>query len=107
VVASIYLLLNVGLRRALGIKGNLGGAGAGVSVIARIPLDQKRWLFVVRVAQEYLLIGGGEGSLTLLSKLDKSAVEELALHKAAEPTAMTPFLQRLLSRRGSSKPPSA
>ncbi len=109
VVASIYLTLNVGLRRLMGLQGAATGRPSLVSVVERVPLDQRRTLFVLKAADEYLLVGGGEQGLQLLSKLDPAAVERLRSERPAAPVVpLTPFLQKLLSRRtGSSQPPNA
>ena len=53
VVALAYLTLNVGLRKLLGIR-TTGGARGLVEVLERVPLDQKRVLFVVRAGDELL-----------------------------------------------------
>jgi flagellar biogenesis protein FliO len=108
VVASIYLTLNVGLRRLMGLQAVSAGRQPLVSVVERLPLDQRRSLFVVKAADEYLLVGGGEAGLQLLSKLDSAAVERLrAQRPETNVVPLSPFLQKLLSRRpgGSSSPP--
>ena len=107
VVGLIYLTLNLGLRRLMGIKGPAGGRASVVTLLERLPLDQKRALFVVRAAGEYLLIGGGDGSLSLISKLDSAEVERLQREKPPSPLALSPFLQKLLTRRGGPPPPTA
>jgi flagellar biogenesis protein FliO len=107
VLAFIYLTLNVGLRRLMGLQ-NMGvGRQSVVTVLERVPLDQRRTLFVLKAADEYLLVGGGEGGLQLLSKLDTQAVERIrAEAPRASAIPISPFLQKLLSRRsGSSTPP--
>jgi flagellar protein FliO/FliZ len=108
VLAIIYLTLNVGLRRLMGLQSVGVGRQPVVTVLERIPLDQRRTVFVLKAADEYLLVGGGEGGLQLLSKLDTQAVERIRA-EAPRPSAipLSPFLQKLLSRRpGSSTPPS-
>lgn len=111
VVASIYLTLNVGLRRLMGLQGASPGRQMVVSVVERLPLDPKRQLFVVKAADEYLLVGGGESGLQLLSKLDTEAVERIrAQRPQTNVVPLSPFLQKLLSRRSggsSSQPPGA
>lgn len=110
VVASIYLTLNVGLRKLMGLQGVSKGRASVVSVVERVPLDQRRTLYVLKAAGEYLLVGGGEEGLQLLSKLDTAAVEQLhAEQQRPAPSAvpLTPFLQKLLTRRTGSTPPSA
>ncbi|QSQ28258.1 flagellar biosynthetic protein FliO [Pyxidicoccus parkwayensis] len=111
VVASIYLTLNVGLRKLMGLQAVSSGSQPLVSVVERLPLDQRRSLFVVKAADEYLLVGGGEAGLQLLSKLDSEAVERIRAQRP-QPNAvsLSPFLQKLLSRRNGgspSQPPGA
>jgi flagellar biogenesis protein FliO len=109
VLASIYLTLNVGLRRLMGLQGIAVGRKSLVSVVERVPLDQRRTLLVLKAADEYLLVGSsGEGGLQLLSKLDTQAVERIQAERAQPPSnvvPMSPFLQKLLSRRTGTTPP--
>ncbi|WP_254625295.1 flagellar biosynthetic protein FliO [Myxococcus sp. CA051A] len=111
VVASIYLTLNVGLRRLMGLQAAAPGKQTVVTVVERLTLDPKRALFVVKAADEYLLVGGGEAGLQLLSKLDSEAVERIrAQRPQTNVVPLSPFLQKLLSRRSggsSSQPPGA
>ena len=111
VIASIYLTLNVGLRRLMGLQGQSLGRQPVVSVVERLPLDPKRSLFVVKAADEYLLVGGGEAGLQLLSKLDREAVERIREQRPQTAVVpLSPFLQKLLSRRSGgsqSQPPGA
>jgi flagellar biogenesis protein FliO len=103
VLASIYLTLNVGLRKLMGLQGVATGRPAVVSVVERIPLDQRRTLFVLKAAGEYLLVGGGESGLQLLSKLDTEAVERIRAERPpANVIPLSPFLQKLLARRNAS-----
>lgn len=103
VVSLIYLTLNVGLRRLLGIASVAGGAKL-ITVLERVPLDQKRALFVVRAGNEVLLIGGGDAGLALLSKLDAAEVERLRAPPPGGPE-VSPFVARLLGKKG--PPPAA
>ncbi|MBK7860057.1 MAG: flagellar biosynthetic protein FliO [Archangiaceae bacterium] len=98
VVMLAWVSLNWGLRKLLGIKAPVLGGGV-VSVVERVSLDQRRSLFVVKAAGEYLLVGGTDASLGLISKLDAAEVEKL---RAAVPPPLTlsPFLQKLLTRKG-------
>lgn len=107
VVALIYLTLNWGLRKLMGVKGVPGQGSGVVKVMERIPLDPKRTLFVVQVADEYLLLGGGEGAVSLLAKIDRETMEKIASDRANRPQALSPFLQKLLTRRGGGSPPSS
>jgi flagellar biogenesis protein FliO len=100
VVGLIYLTLNVGLRKLMGLQGVSAGRASVVSVVERVALDQRRTLFVLKAADEYLLVGGGEAGLQLLSKLDTEAVERIrAARPATNVVSISPFLQKLLARR--------
>lgn len=100
VLASIYLTLNVGLRKLMGLQGVPVGRPSVLSVVERLPLDQRRTLFVLKAADEYLLVGGGESGLQLLSKLDTEAVERIRSERPpANVVSLSPFLQKLLARR--------
>ena len=102
VVGLAWLTLNVGLRRLLGIRAPAAGASL-VTVLERVTLDQKRALFVVQAGGEVLLIGGGEGALQLISKLDKNEVEKLRAERSSS-GAMSPFLQKLLGKQAPPTP---
>lgn len=100
VVGLIYLTLNVGLRKLMGLQGVSMGRPSVVTVVERVALDQRRTLFVLKAADEYLLVGGGEAGLQLLSKLDTEAVERIrAARPASTVVSISPFLQKLLARR--------
>lgn len=104
VIMAIYVTLNFGLRRLMGISAMPRGQ-AVVQVVERIPLDQKRAMFVVKAAGEYLLIGGGDGALQLIAKLDPTEVEKLQQQRPPSIT-LSPFLQKLLKRRDVPAPPT-
>lgn len=105
VIALVYLTLNVGLRKLLGIRPTAGTSM--VTVLERVPLDQRRSLFVVEAAGEVLLIGGSDNSLTLLSKLDRAEVDRLRAARATgRPVQLSPFLQKLLGRKDAPPPPA-
>lgn len=107
VLASIYLTLNVGLRKLMGLQGVGTGRQSLVSVVERVPLEQRKTLFVVKAADEYLLVGSGEQGLQLISKLDTQAVERIRSERPPSTNVipLSPFLQKLLSRRTGSTPP--
>jgi flagellar protein FliO/FliZ len=104
VIMAIYVTLNFGLRRLMGISAMPRGQ-ALVQVLERVPLDQKRAMFVVKAAGEYLLIGGGDSALALITKLDASEVEKLQVQRVP-PIALSPFLLKLLKRREVPAPPT-
>jgi flagellar protein FliO/FliZ len=99
VIMLAYVSLNWGMRKLLGIR-TPGSGGSLVSVIERVPLDQRRAVFVVKAANEYLLVGGAEQQLSLISKLDAAEVEKIQAQKrtAAPALTLSPFLQKLLGK---------
>ena len=102
VIMLAYLSLNFGLRRLMGLKPTVPGASV-VQVLERVPLDNMHSMFVVKAAGEYLLIGGGEGNLQLISKLSGEDVEKL--RSETKPSLLaSPLLQRLLTRRDPNPP---
>lgn len=105
VIALAWLTLNVGLRRLMGIKPVVGTPV--VTVLERVALDQKRALFVVEAAGEVLLIGGGDGSLSLLTKLERGQIEKLQRAREGAGVQLSPFLQKLLGRNSAPTPGEA
>ena len=59
------------LRR--GLEGRAVGERL-VTVVARVPLEPRRALYVIRVGGKTLLLGASDGGLTLLTELDGDAV---------------------------------
>ena len=49
--------------------------GGGVSVVARVPLEPRRALYVVEAGGRRLLIGSSEGGVSLLTELPTELVE--------------------------------
>jgi flagellar biogenesis protein FliO len=106
VIMLVYLTLNVGLRKLLGIKPPVGTAI--VTVLERVALDQKRALFVVEAAGEVLLVGGSDHNLSLISKLDAAEVAKLRAAKPSQPAVLSsPLLQKLLGRRDDQAKPQS
>ena len=100
VVMVIYISLNFGLRKMMGLKApGAPSDGSVVSVVERVPLDQKRALFVVKAAGEYLLLGGTDTSLDLRGKLDGAEVDRVRALKPQSSLTLSPLLTKLLSRR--------
>lgn len=107
VIACIYVVLNFGLRRMMGLKATgAGGQNALVTVVERIPLGPKQTLLVLKAAGEYLLVGSADSGMNLIAKLETEEVERLQRERAVATGSMSPFLQKLLSR-GGHPPPSA
>lgn len=106
VLLLAYVTLNFGLRRLV-----MGSAAsqrnAPVRVIQRVPLDAKRTVFLLKAGSEYLVVGGGDAGLSLLCKLDPAEAERLDKQPSSSDVSKSPFLEKLLSGRGKSPPPTA
>lgn len=107
VVGLAYLVLNVGLRRLLGVAAGATTRASAVALLDRVPLDQKHTLFVVRAGDEVLLVGGAEGSLALLTKLDPAVLERARRSSTPASVVLSPLVQGLLGRRRHAEPSRA
>jgi flagellar biosynthetic protein FliO len=70
----VCLIAYVALRW-LGGRRNPGDNPGPLRVLARRSLDQKRSVFVIEAAERCFLVGAGDGAMTLLAELDKTAVQ--------------------------------
>lgn len=104
IVVLIYLTLNFGLRRLMVARGTPFGGRGIVKLVERVMLDQKRALFVVQAAGEYLLVGAGEDGLSLIARLNAPEVERVLQRPASAGGQLSPFLQKLLQRKGDEPP---
>jgi flagellar biosynthetic protein FliO len=60
-----WVVLRWSAQRGLGT-----GAGQRVQVIERVPLDARRWVYLVKIGERVLVLGAGDGaSPTLLTEL--------------------------------------
>jgi len=100
VCALAWIVIRFGLRRLQpGLGGEAGGKGAPLRVVARLPLEPRRTLFIVEAAGKALLVGTtDQGPMATLAELDPAAVH--AAEASAPPRRS--FLELL--RR---KPPEA
>ena len=67
-----WLVVRYGGRWIGGARGL--GAGGLMTVVARVPLEPRRSLYVVEVAGKTLLVGTSEMGLSVLSELDGAVV---------------------------------
>ncbi len=76
--------------------------GGGVAVVARVPLEPRRALYVIEAGGRTLLLGSSEMGVTLIAELDGAA---MAAAEAAQPrprpfgAAVGDALARALVRR--------
>ncbi len=71
VCAAAWAILRFGVRRAARPSGSL-------KVVARLPLEPRRTLYVVEAAGKTLLVGVSEGAIATLAELDAAAVRAAA-----------------------------
>jgi len=64
IVASVFLL-----KKITPYKGLASHAGSPLMILSRIPLGQKRYICLVRIADEILIVGMTNTSISLLSKM--------------------------------------
>lgn len=69
VVAALAALVLVGARRA-----GLGRVLGPVELLARLPLEARRSVYVVRVMDRVLILGSSEAGLVKLGELPKGAL---------------------------------
>jgi flagellar protein FliO/FliZ len=78
-----WAVLRFGVRRL-----HLGGAHGPLRIVARLPLEARRSLYIVDAAGKLLLIGVSEGGpMAVLAELDPAAVEQALAAAASEPRA--------------------
>lgn len=100
VLVGVCVLAFVVVRVARRYLGAPRGAGAGMlDVVARVPLEPRRSLYVVEVAGKALLVGTSEMGLTVLSELDRDAVRARAGEVAAARTGFAELVQAAWARR--------
>ncbi len=73
--------LAVGTLRLLGPR-KLGGHD--LRVVEKLPLDARRSIYLIEVAGQRMLVGAGDGPLTLLKELPPSAEADAKVVKLEE-----------------------
>lgn len=76
VVALAYLVLGKGLARLL--KSQQSGKGRLVSLVERLPLDQKHTLFLIEADGRRFIVGTGESGTQLVLDLSRPAKENIS-----------------------------
>lgn len=71
VVVGLGLAVLYGARRA-----GLGRTPEALEVLARLPLEARRSVYVVRVLDQVLILGASEGGIAKLGELPESAAAE-------------------------------
>ena len=73
--------------------------GGGVSVVARVPLEPRRALYVVEAGGRRLLIGSSEGGVSLVTELAPEAAAEPGLETAPRPRGFAELVAMAMNRR--------
>jgi flagellar biosynthetic protein FliO len=75
-LAAVCILAWVVLRWSAA-RGLGTGAGQRMKVIERVPLDARRWVYLVEIGERVLVVGAGDGaSPTLLAELKKGELPD-------------------------------
>ncbi|KAF0179002.1 MAG: flagellar biosynthetic protein FliP [Nitrospirae bacterium] len=86
------------------VKGRILPQRGIIEMLHYQPLGPKRGLAIVRVSQEYMLVGLGDESVCLLTKLDADRIEKelnsMAAAKAALQESPMDRIRALFGRRG-------
>ena len=69
--AALLVILRVGLRSP--------SLTAGMRVVGRLPLEPRRSIYLVEIEGRRLVVGVGDGPMTLLSELPQVPAEDAAL----------------------------
>ena len=77
-----------------------------ITLLDRLPLDAKRSLFIVKVEDEFFLVGVTEQSMQMLAKLDLSEASALHSAEGSQPFAGLSRFASLLSNKSEKETPS-
>jgi flagellar protein FliO/FliZ len=94
-----WLVVRIGTRRFFGPH-----RGGVLDVVARVPLEPRRSLYVVEVAGKTLLVGTSEMGLSVLSELDGERVRT-DLERPSPPSSLAAFADALRAALGRGKRP--
>ena len=95
VCVAAWVIVRFGVRRLWGPRG-----GGVLDVVARVPLEPRRSLYVVEVAGKTLLVGTSEMGLSVLSELDGERVRaDLAAPPASAARSFAEALRAAFARR--------
>lgn len=79
-VCAIAFVVLYGARR-LGV----GKARGGIELVGQLPLDARRGIYLVKVADRVLVVGVGEGGFTKLAELPESSLPPEDAHAKHDP----------------------
>lgn len=85
--------------RWLGRKG-VGRPDDRVKVIGRCLLEPRRSVYLIEAVGRCFLVGVGDGPISLLAEIDKSAVPSLGMENEKSKASFSDVLAKVLRRRG-------
>jgi flagellar protein FliO/FliZ len=91
VVAVSVVVLYAARRLGVGTSPTDGP----LALVARLPLDQRRAIYLIRAGKQLLVVGGGEGGLVKLGDLPADAVPAVESAKAPKPASFREILALL------------
>jgi flagellar protein FliO/FliZ len=108
VLVGVCVLAYVVVRVARRWLGAPRGAAGVLDVIARLPLEPRRSLYIVDVAGKALLVGTSEMGLTVLSELDREQVRARPVVKQTfAEMVQAAWARRKAKRAGTVAPPAS
>ena len=100
ILVLAFFVLRLGLPRVAGVRQVAAGA---IQVAARYPLEPKKNLYVIRVGEDYFLVGTTESAMQYLTALESSRIEAtLAKADAAPQREFGAWMQAFRRSKGSS-----
>jgi flagellar protein FliO/FliZ len=104
ILAGILILAWVGLRHWLPKLSGMRGLDAGpIRIMARMPLEPRKTLYIVKAGDQYMLLGASDTQVSFLKELPAESIEAILARPA--PTAPAPggfsqLLARLRNKGG-------
>ena len=102
---GVVCLVAYGALRLLAGKG-VGRASGAIRVLARCPLEPRRSVYVIEAAGKCLLVGVGDGPMTVLTELDPAKLPRQGEGASPVPR-FAEVLARVLRRPAADRPATA
>ncbi len=90
-----WLVVRFGVRRLWATP-----QGGVLAVVARVPLEPRRSLYVVEVGGKTLLVGTSEMGLSVLSELDGDTIRAQVATRAAGARSFGDAIRAVIGRKG-------
>jgi flagellar biosynthetic protein FliO len=73
-------------------------ASRGMRVVAKLPLEPRRTIYLVACAGKYLLVGVGDGPMAVLGEVDAAEAQRIEAEEAAGQGGFIALARRALGR---------